>query len=115
MPSSTVCSPMKQTEMPAFRLTPQAQQDLLAIRHFTIEHWGQAQSRRYLEQLREVMHHLADMPEAGKAHFHDLGEEIHSFPYASHRIYYRNRPAGITVLTILHQAMVPHRHLEQRL
>ncbi|WP_255478186.1 type II toxin-antitoxin system RelE/ParE family toxin [Serratia sp. ME43] len=39
--------------MPAFRLTPQAQQDLLAIRHFTIEHWGQAQSRRYLEQLRE--------------------------------------------------------------
>ncbi|AIM20949.1 plasmid stabilization system protein [Serratia sp. SCBI] len=52
--------------MPAFRLTPQAQQDLLAIRHFTIEHWGQAQSRRYLEQLREVMHHLADMPEAVK-------------------------------------------------
>ncbi|WP_369795930.1 type II toxin-antitoxin system RelE/ParE family toxin [Serratia sp. SCBI] len=40
-----------------------------------------------------------------------MGEEIRSFPYASHRIYYRNRPAGITVLAILHQAMVPHRHL----
>ncbi|MDV5747475.1 type II toxin-antitoxin system RelE/ParE family toxin [Serratia marcescens] len=112
MPSSTVCSPMKPTEMPAFRLTPQAQQDLLAI---TVEHWSQAQSRRYLEQLREIMHHLADMPEAGKAHFHDLGEAIRSFPYASHRIYYRSRPAGITVLAILHQAMVPHRYLEQRL
>ncbi|WP_262143871.1 type II toxin-antitoxin system RelE/ParE family toxin [Serratia ficaria] len=115
MPSSTICSPMKPTDMPTFHLIPQAQQDLLAIRHFTVEHWGKAQSRRYLEQLRDVMHHLTDMPEAGKAHFHDLGEEIRSFPYDSHRIYYRSRPAGITVLAVLHQAMVPHRHLEQRL
>lgn len=41
----------------------------------------------------------------------DLGKEIRSLPQASHMIYYQLVQNDIVVLAILHQAMVPTKHL----
>jgi len=35
-----------------YRLTPDAQSDLIEIRRFTIMQWGLAQSKKYLLELR---------------------------------------------------------------
>ena len=37
--------------MPGFRLTPDAQTDLIEIRRFTIRQWSKAQSQKYLSEL----------------------------------------------------------------
>ena len=42
-----------------FRLTRDAQQDLIEIRRYTTQVWGQAQSRKYLQDLRSTLELLA--------------------------------------------------------
>ncbi|MCP1064786.1 type II toxin-antitoxin system RelE/ParE family toxin [Serratia symbiotica] len=41
----------------------------------------------------------------------DLHFGVRSFPVESHIIYYREVPAGIEVLAVLHQTQDPHNHL----
>lgn len=39
--------------MPPYQFTTQAQQDLIQIRRFILEHWGSKQSLSYLEELKK--------------------------------------------------------------
>lgn len=39
--------------MSRYQFTTQAQQDLIRIRRFTLEHWGSKQSMSYLEELKK--------------------------------------------------------------
>lgn len=48
-----------------FRLTRDAQQDLIAIRRYTVETWGQEQSRQYLAGMRDTIELLAEFPGQG--------------------------------------------------
>ncbi|ALD77423.1 hypothetical protein P10159_2633 [Citrobacter portucalensis] len=45
----------------------------------------------------------------------DFGEDIYSFPYVSHMIYYSAQDTNIVVLAVLHQSRVPTKLLGQRL
>jgi len=38
--------------VPAYRLTPDAQADLIEIRRYTLNQWGKIQSQKYLFELR---------------------------------------------------------------
>ena len=99
--------------MSGFRLTPDAQSDLLDISRYTVNEWGVAQAERYLAELRRAMQLLAETPSLGKAR-PDVGPNVSSFPHASHVIYYIVHEQQLVVFAVLHKRMVPARHLSER-
>lgn len=96
-----------------FRLTRDAQQDLTEIRSYTTQAWGQAQSRKYLQDLRSTLELLAEFPGQGTVR-RDVGEGVLSFPYGSHMLYYRVENKTVVVFAVLHQKMLPTAHLQGR-
>jgi toxin ParE1/3/4 len=99
----------------SYKLTGEAQRDIIEIRDYTSRNWGAKQSRDYLRKLRGVLSQLAEMPGMGHHRIDDFGEDIYSFPYVSHMIYYSTQDTNIVVLAVLHQSRVPTTHLGQRL
>jgi len=56
------------------------------------------------------------MPSMGRNCFDDFGKNIFQFPSGAHMIYYLTKTADqIIVIAILHQSMVPSKHLDTRL
>lgn len=94
--------------------TDAAKQDLLDIRRFTQEKWGVAQAKTYISALRDVLRTLLERPLIGSDRSDDLGAGVFSFPQASHMIYYTQSDDDLVVLAVLHQSMVPARHINQR-
>lgn len=99
--------------MPGYRLTPDTQSDLIDIRHYGIEHWGIAQAQHYLSELRVRVHLLAETPNLGKPR-PEVAEGVRSFPYGSHVIYYMVHEQQVVIFGVLHQRMVPLKHLLDR-
>lgn len=100
--------------MPAiYRLTPDAQSDLIEIRRYTVQQWGPAQSRKYISKLRETMRLLADSPSLGKSR-PEVGTNVLSFPHVSHVFYYLVHEGQLVVFGVLHKSMVPLNHLDKR-
>ncbi len=99
--------------MAGVRLTPDAQSDLIEIRRYGIEHWGAAQSQYYLSSLRQHIQLLAKTPSLGKAR-PEVAEGVRSFPYESHAVYYIAHEKLLIIFGVLHQRMVPLKHLLAR-
>lgn len=96
-----------------YRLTPDAQSDLIEIHRFTVQQWGAAQSRKYLAELRQALRLLAETPALGKPR-PEVGADVLSFPYVSHVIYYVIHNRQLVVFAVLHKRMVPSKHLGGR-
>lgn len=96
-----------------YRLTHDAQQDLMAIRRYTQQNWGTEQSRKYLQNMRSTLELLAEFPGQGTVR-PEVGEGVHCFPYGSHMLYYRLDEGLLIVFAVLHQRMVPMQHLKER-
>jgi len=96
-----------------YRLTPDARTDLIEIRRFTVQRWGKAQSRKYLSELRATIQLLVHSPSLGKSR-PEVGENVSSFPHASHVIYYLLHGGELVVFGVLHKRMVPLHHLAER-
>ena len=96
--------------MPGYRLTPDAQSDLIEIHRFTLQQWGQAQSQKYLSELRKTIRLLSDTPSLGKSR-PEVGANVLSFPHVSHVIYYVVHEQRLVVFGVLHKRMVPVNHL----
>lgn len=102
--------------MGQYFFTKHSQNDLVRLRRFTKETWGEKQSIIYLQNLRDSLQLLSDMPSMGKNCFDDLGKNIFRFPSGAHMIYYLAQTTEqIVVIAILHQSMVPSKHLGTRL
>mgnify|MGYP004717491365 FL=1 len=101
--------------MAKFQLTDEARQDLVDIRQFTLQHWGEAQSHQYLRRLQRTLHTLSELPTMGISRASDVAECVLSFPFVSHMIYYQAIQQGIIVLAVMHQSRVPSLHLAARL
>ena len=99
--------------MAHFRLTPDAQSDLIEIRRYTQQQWDNTQSKKYLSELRQTLHLLAETPSIGKSK-PDIGIDILSFPHVSHIIYYVIHEQELVVFSVLHKRMVPLNHLMDR-
>lgn len=99
--------------MPGFRLTPDAQSDLIEIRLFTLQQWGPAQSRKYVSELRKTICLLAERPSLGKSR-PEAGANVLSFPHVSQVIYYVMHKQQLMVFGVLHKRMVPANHLIER-
>jgi len=99
--------------VPNYRLTPDAQSDLIEIRRYTVEQWGEAQSKKYLSELRQTIRLLAETPSPGKPR-PEVGINVLSFPHVSHVIYYVVHEQQLVVFGVLHKRMVPVNHLLER-
>lgn len=93
-----------------YRLTPDAQFDLSEIRRYTLVHWGSAQSKKYIFELRHIMRLLSVTPKMGTQRS-ELCAEVFSFPHSSHVIYYHGHGKQLVVFGILRKSMLPAAHL----
>ena len=96
-----------------YRLTPDAQSDLLEIHRYSLAQWGSRQSEKYLKELRQLIRLLSASPGMGKAR-PDLGTNVLGFSHSSHVIYYQLHHEQIVIFAVLHKSMVPESHLENR-
>ena len=103
--------------MKQWRLTGKAKRDLADIRRFTLEQWGRQKAEEYLNNLYEKIQIVAERPFIGidRSQSLNLECEIRSFLYVSHIIYYTVSETHISVVAVLHQSMVPKKHLLSRL
>lgn len=68
-----------------YRHTRQAQSDIKAIYHYTVEQFGEGQAREYLEGLDYSFDLLTDNPKLGRL-WDGKGRR---YVYKSHLVYYR--------------------------
>lgn len=101
------------TKKTSYRLTSDAQNDLIDIRRFTLKQWGEKQSLKYLSEIRQMLRILSERPSIGKRH-REVADDVFSFPYVSHVVYYTLNKSQLVVFAVLHKSMVPHHHLENR-
>lgn len=90
--------------MPRFLLTRAARNDLIGIARFTQRRWGVTQRDRYLAQLDDAFHQLAENPELGKGCDY-IRRGYRKFPIASHVIYYRISSGRVEIVRVLHKRM----------
>jgi toxin ParE1/3/4 len=94
----------------SFRLTRDAERDVLDIYLYTLEHFGPAQADAYTSALVARFSTLAAQPSLGRD-FGDIHPGTCRANQQSHAIYFRPDADGILILRILHQATDPARHL----
>ncbi|WP_316364900.1 type II toxin-antitoxin system RelE/ParE family toxin [Candidatus Thiodiazotropha sp. CDECU1] len=91
--------------MPASRLKAKARDDLIAIAVFTQKRWGKDQRNKYLKQLDDSFHQLAENPNLGIACDY-IRPGYRKFPVISHTIYYRlSSDKCVEIIRVLHKHM----------
>ncbi len=93
-----------------YRLAPEAKRDLEAIWLYTLEEWGLEQANRYTDELTDVFAQLAVRPQLGTACDH-IRTGYSRSRVGRHVVYYRMTEYGIAVIRILHDRVLPTRHL----
>lgn len=96
-----------------YRLSKDAQADLLSIRRYTLEKWGSKQSKKYLQEIQKAIELLAEFPFQGVAK-PDLGKHVRSYFYAKHALYYYVKDEQLVIFAVLHRRMLPTAHLASR-
>lgn len=92
------------------RVSRKAREDLLDIAHFTVERWGEEQARKYLWLLDSKLRALARHPTAG-IRSDDIRPGYWRVREGRHVIFYRVGAKTLDVIRILHERMLPERHL----
>ena len=98
--------------MPAFRLSAKALEDLKSISRFTLKIWGRKQRNIYLSKLDESLHILAEQPHLGNSR-DDIRKGYRVYHVGRHLIFYRQKPAEIEIIRILHDRMHVETHLRK--
>ena len=93
-----------------YRLSQNADRDVIDIYHFSVDYFGESQAERYVAGLEEQLQMLAERPLFGRDNGH-VKPNIRRAEYKSHSIYYQTQTRGIFILRILHQRMDPVRWL----
>jgi toxin ParE1/3/4 len=92
-----------------FRFSRRAEADLLSIADYTLREWGKAQTARYIDELEDCCHMLADNPALGRV-CDDVRPGLRRHEHGKHVLFYRQEHGSILVSRILHQRMLPERH-----
>jgi toxin ParE1/3/4 len=93
-----------------FHFSRRAEADLLGIGRYTLRTWGKAQTVRYLDDLEACCQKLADNPTLGRT-CDDVRPGLLRMEHGKHVVFYRQERGGIFVSRILHQRMLPARHI----
>lgn len=97
--------------MKKYKLSLQAEEDLLKIFLTSLEQWGEKQAEKYANDLHECFNMLSEYPDMGMIR-EELTEKPKSFVKGEHIIFYRKvNNERIEIATILHQSMDIKRHI----
>ncbi|AXR36591.1 type II toxin-antitoxin system RelE/ParE family toxin [Salmonella enterica] len=85
------------------KFTKKAREHIRAIKLYSLCQWGVSVTEAYADSLRVTMTDILDRsPSPGRDRSEDLHVCVRSFSVEIHIIYYREVPAGIEVLAVLH-------------
>jgi toxin ParE1/3/4 len=98
--------------MPSFRLTAKATADLKSIGRYTQDTWGREQRNKYLRQLDDSFHMLAQEPHKGRP-CDDIRGGYRKYHVGRHLIFYRQAGKDIEIIRILHDRMDIEDHLSE--
>ncbi|MEZ9132730.1 type II toxin-antitoxin system RelE/ParE family toxin [Vibrio breoganii] len=96
--------------MTHYKLSSAAQSDLIEIRRYTLERWGQTQWTTYFSELKQSMELLANNQQLGIG-VSELGQNYFRFPLKHHVIYYIQKQEHIVIVAVLGKHMSPAKHL----
>ena len=96
--------------MAKFKLTRHSDSDLEASAEYTLRTWGEKQCERYLDELQASFQELADNPLRGRT-CDDIRAGLMRMENGRHVVFYRQKVYGIRVIRILHQRMLPDKHV----
>jgi toxin ParE1/3/4 len=96
--------------LPAYRLSKLARLDLIDIADYTVDTWGVEQALRYLDSLDACFDRLAKTPQIGRR-CDRIRAGYRRMEHERHVILYRADGDGIFIGRVLHQGMLPGRHL----
>lgn len=96
--------------MAAFRFSRLAESDLLEIAEYTLRTWGAEQTLRYLEDIETCCRMLAGHPLLGRPS-NSIRPGLRRMECGRHMVFFREDAGGILVSRILHQRMLPARHI----
>jgi toxin ParE1/3/4 len=94
----------------AHRLSRLARLDLVDITDYTLDTWGVEQTLRYLDDLEACFNRIAETPKIGRR-CDRIRPGYHRVEHERHVVLYRIDADGIFIGRILHQAMLPSKHL----
>ncbi len=89
--------------MANYLLSAIARQDIISIRDYTMDTWGEEQVSTYLSQVEQRFEWLTQNPRSCKKR-DDVKEGYRSFQEGRHVIFYRIPEVGIEVIGIPHQS-----------
>lgn len=109
------CVNYQRPAVPEYRLSRLALADLNAISQYTVRQWGVEQAERYITELDKMLKLLAASPAIGRT-CDRIRKGYRRMEHGRHIIFYRTRPrdAGIDVMRVLHERMLPAEHLEEK-
>jgi toxin ParE1/3/4 len=84
-----------------YRTTFEADRDIIEIYVLGAEHFGVAQSERYVDELFGTFELLADNPQMARER-RELNPPMRLHPYQAHMIAYTIREHGILIVRVLH-------------
>lgn len=82
---------------------------MLDIANYTLDNWGLDQAVRYTNRLYDDFDLLAGQPSLGRA-CESLAPGLRRFEVDKHVVFYLPAPAGILVVRIFHQSVLPMPH-----
>lgn len=85
-----------------FKVSKEATNDLREIGRYTQNKWGKAQRRRYLDDLDEKFHFLAENPQMGRR-CEKIREGYFRFEFMSHIVFYKLGSEGVLISRVLHR------------
>jgi toxin ParE1/3/4 len=92
------------------RFSRRAEADLIAIAEYTLRTWGYDQALSYLDDLETACKKVAANPELGRR-YDEIRKGLRRIEEGRHVIFYRSEVGGVLVSRILHQRMLPERHV----
>lgn len=99
--------------MKTYKLTRQAEADLLEIWHYTAKTWGRMQADRYLRQLESCFKKIAKGEIVGKRPLSSY-ENLISVRYEHHYVFFLSGEQQV-ILAVLHEKMDFISRLKNRL
>lgn len=93
-----------------FRLRPKADKDLENIYDYSFQEFGSARAERYIRDLDDAFHKLADEPSLGSNYSH-VRPDLMAYRVVSHVVFFKPLVDGINILRVLHKSMDYRRHV----
>jgi toxin ParE1/3/4 len=87
-----------------------ARLDLIEIADYTVDTWGLKQANRYVDGLVDCFERLARSPGIGRP-CDRIRPGYRRMEHEMHVVIYRADQDGVFISRILHQRMLPNRHL----